>query len=156
LSRRSFFSSSHAFLYRLSKGRLGGSFRGAPVLLITTVGRKTGKKRTTPLLYAKDGNRLALVASNGGRDRDPSWWTNLRHNPQAQVQIKGDRWTAKAEKANSNEEARLWPVLTKMYPAYDRYQRKTKRELPIVILTPSDGPIETSYNNHFITSKTKY
>jgi len=142
LSRQSLFTGSHVFLYRLSAGRLGGSFRGAPILLLTTVGRKTGKLRTTPLLYIKNGNRIALVASNYGRDRDPSWWTNLRRNPQAQVQIKGQTWAARAERANSLEKARLWPLLTKMYPAYKDYQQKTKREIPVVILTPTNLPTE--------------
>ncbi len=142
MSRRSLFPSSHVFLYRLSKGRLGGTFRGAPVLLLSTVGRKTGKKRTTPVLYIKDGNRIALAASNGGRDRDPSWWTNMRYNPQAQVQIRGQTWPARAERANSQEKARLWPLLAKMYPPYNDYQRKTKREIPVVILTPSNTTTE--------------
>ncbi len=127
-----------------------------PVLLLTTVGRKTGKKQTTPLLYTKDGNRLALVASNGGRDQDPSWWTNMRHNPQAQVQIRGEKWTAKAEKASSGEKARLWPILTRMYPTYNDYQRKTKREIPVVILTPSATSVEERPHKHFITSRNGY
>jgi F420H(2)-dependent quinone reductase len=111
------------------------------VLLLTTTGRKTGRKRTTPLLYFKDGNRLAIVASNGGRDESPSWWTNLRFNPQGEVQIKSEKWSVKGERANDYEKSRLWPLLAKMYPSYDDYQRRTKREIPVVILTSSEGPI---------------
>jgi F420H(2)-dependent quinone reductase len=140
MSRQSFFASFHVFFYRLSKGRLGGRFRGASVLLLTTTGRKTGKKRTTPLLYVKEGNRLAIVASNGGRDHNPSWWTNLGFNPQGEVQIKGEKWQVKAEKASDSEKTRLWPLLAKAYPSYDDYQRKTKREIPVVILTASTRP----------------
>jgi F420H(2)-dependent quinone reductase len=136
------FSSVHVFLYKLTGGKIGGKMWGAPVLLLTTIGRKTGRKRTTPVLYLKDGNRIALVASNGGRDRDPSWWNNLRHNPLAEVQIKRENWTARAEKASSFEKPRLWSMLTKMYPSYDEYQRKTKREIPVVVLTPSQGSLE--------------
>ena len=133
-----FFSSSHVFLYRVSNGRVGGRFRGAPVLLLTTIGRKTGRKRTTPLLFARDGNRLVVVASNGGRTRHPSWWTNLRFNSEAEVEIKRDRWRVKAEKANDEEKTRLWPLMTETFPPYEEYQRKTKRVIPVIILTPSN------------------
>ncbi len=129
----------NVFWYKLSKGRLFGSFRGAPVLLLTTTGRKSGKRRTTPLLYISEGNRLAIVASNGGRDRDPYWRQNLKTNSNAEAQVKGERYTVRAEKANTAEKGRLWPLLTKMYPSYDDYQRKTKREIPVVFLTPSTG-----------------
>jgi F420H(2)-dependent quinone reductase len=130
------------FLYKLTGGKIGGKMWGAPVLLLTTIGRKSGKQRTTPVLFLKDGNRIALVASNGGRDRDPSWWNNLRHNPMAEVQIKRENWTARAEKASSFEKPRLWSMLTKMYPSYNEYQRKTKREIPVIVLTPSQGSLE--------------
>ena len=107
----------------------------SPVLLLTTVGRKTGKIRTTPLLYMKDGDRIAIVASNAGRDREPSWWSNLRADPHAKVQIRGEKKKMIARKANESEQASLWPLLTKMYPSYREYQKKTKREIPVVILT---------------------
>ena len=107
----------------------------SPVLLLTTVGRKTGKTRTTPLLYLEDEDRIAIVASNGGRDKEPSWWTNLRSDPHAKVQIRGEKKNMVARKANEDEQANLWPLLTKMYPSYNDYQKKTKREIPVVILT---------------------
>ena len=107
----------------------------SPVLLLTTVGRKTGKQRTTPLLYLRDNDRIAIVASNGGRDNEPSWWTNLKTNPNAKVQIKGEKKDMIARKANEDEQVNLWPLLTKMYPSYADYQKKTKREIPVVILT---------------------
>src|SRR5215467_7519473 len=113
------FSSLHVFLYQSSNGRIGGTFRGAPCLLLTTTGNKTGRKRTTPVLYLRDGNRLIIVASNSGKDRAPSWWTNLRHNPKAEVQISGTRWTVKAEKASDSEKDRLWPMLTRMFQPYE-------------------------------------
>ena len=108
------------------------------MLLLTTTGRKTGRKRTTPLLFARDGNRLVVVASNGGSNRNPSWWTNLRFNSEAEVEIKGDRWSVKADKANDAEKTRLWPLMTETFPPYEEYQRKTKRVIPVVILTPSN------------------
>lgn len=135
------FSQMNVFWYKLSKGRIFGTFSGAPVLLLTTVGRKSGKPRTTPLLYVSEGNRLAIVASNGGRDRDPSWWQNLKANPNAKVQLKGEKYAVKAERVGPAEKGRLWSLLTRMYPSYEDYQRKTKRELPVVLLTPTTSPV---------------
>ena len=128
----------HVFWYKLSKGRLLGSFGGAPILLLTTTGKKTGKHRTKPLLYIQDEEMVAVVASNGGRDNDPSWWTNLKHNPTATIQIKGVKRTVTARKAGDDKKGKLWIRLTKMYPQYGDYQRKTKREIPVVILTPTE------------------
>src|SRR5437867_12956468 len=129
------FSRTHVSFYRLSRGRVGGRLRNAPVLLLTTIGRKTGKKRTTPLLYLGDGERIIIVASNAGRDKEPSWWTNLRRDPHAEVRIRGDKRKIIARKAAEEEKNDLWPLLTKMYPAYSDYQTRTKREIPVVILT---------------------
>lgn len=136
------FTALHVFFYKASGGRIGGRFRGAPVLLLTTVGRRTGKKRTTPLLYVREeennGNiNWALVASNGGRSQDPSWWANLQRNPNAEIQIKGEKRGVRARKASDDEKTRLWPILTKMYPSYNDYQKKTTRNIPVVILEES-------------------
>jgi len=109
------------------------------VLLLTTIGRKTGKKRTTPLLYLGDGERIIIVASNAGRDKEPSWWTNLRRDPHAEVRIRGDKRKIIARKAAEEEKNDLWPLLTKMYPAYSVYQTRTKREIPVVSLTQDSG-----------------
>ena len=128
------FVALQVFFYRLTGGKIGGTFRGAPVLLLTTTGRKTGKKRTTPLLYVIDGDDLAIVASNGGRPKDPSWFFNLKKNPEAEIQIKKDLNKVRAKQSSSDEKARLWPLLTKMYPTYNDYQKKTTREIPVVIL----------------------
>ena len=133
------FSRTHVSFYRLSRGRVGGRLRNAPVLLLTTIGRKTGKKRTTPLLYLRDGERIIIVASNGGRDNEPSWWTNLRHDPDAEIQLKDEKRKMVARKASEEEKSDFWPLLTKMYPAYSDYQRQTKREIPVVILTQDSG-----------------
>ena len=129
------FSRTHVAFYRLSRGRIGGRLWNSPVLILTTVGRKTGKKRTTPVLYLRDGDRIMIVASNGGRDQEPSWWTNLQHDHHAEVRIKSEKRKMIARKASEEEKSDFWPLLTKMYPAYSDYQRKTKREIPVVILT---------------------
>lgn len=128
------FTTIHVFLYRISEGSIGGRFRGAPVALLTTTGSKTGKKRTTPVLYIEENKNVVLVASNGGRPRDPMWWSNLRKNPDAEVQLKKEMRKMRARRASLDEKSRLWPLLTKMYPTYDDYKKKTSRDIPVVIL----------------------
>lgn len=130
------FMGLHSFLYRLTGGAIGGRMFNGDVLLLVTTGRKTGKQRTTPLLYIADGDTMAIVASNGGSDRPPTWWLNLQSNPEAQVQIGRKVMRVRAEQAGPEEKRRLWALLTKMYPTYDEYQRKTAREIPVAILKP--------------------
>jgi len=129
-------SSTHVFFYKLSGGRIGGRMHKVPVLLLTTTGRKTGRKRTTPVLYVRDGNRLVIVASNGGRPRNPSWWMNLMHNPIAMVQVKDVKQTIYAQRALGSEKERLWQLMTSVYPSYDDYQKRTDRDIPVVVLMP--------------------
>ncbi len=132
------FSRVHVFLYRASGGRIGGRFRKtAPVLLLTTTGRKTGKQRTTPLLYVEDGERYAVVASVGGAPTHPGWYLNLRANPAATIQLGRRTLPVTAETAGPEERARLWALATRMYPTYDAYQAKTSREIPVVVLSPA-------------------
>jgi deazaflavin-dependent oxidoreductase (nitroreductase family) len=128
----------HVFLYRASGGRIGGRFRKtAPVLLLTTTGHKTGKQRTTPLLYVEDGGRYAVVGSVGGAPAHPGWYLNLRANPAATIQLGRRTLRVTAETAGPEERGRLWALVTRMYPSYDAYQAKTSREIPVVILSPA-------------------
>jgi len=131
------FSRIHVFLYRASGGRIGGRFRAAPVLLLTTTGRKSGKQRTTPLLYAEDAGRYVVVASVGGAPKHPAWYLNLRGSPEANIQVGGRTLHTHAETVPPEERARLWAVMTRLYPPYDDYQAKTSREIPLVTLTPA-------------------
>ena len=124
----------HNALYRSSSGVIGGRIANSPVLLLTTTGRRSGKQRTVPLLYLMDGRNVALVASNGGAVRHPTWWLNLQTTPEAWIQIKGIRQRVKAEQASEAEKQRLWPRLTAMYPGYKRYQEITDRDIPVIIL----------------------
>jgi len=124
----------HVLLYRSTNGAIGGSVVNSPVLLLTVKGRKTGKQRTVPLLYLKDGDNVVLVASNGGTAKHPTWWLNLQANPKAEVQIRKVRCKVRAEKASPAEKQRLWPLLTAMYPGYGRYQEITDRDIPVVFL----------------------
>lgn len=131
-----FFTGANIFVYRLSGGKIGGHMGKAPILLLTTTGRKSGLQRTTPLLYLKDGDNLILVASNGGAPTHPTWSLNLRTNPQVEVEIGKQKQAMTARQASAEERARLWPLLINMYPGYAQYQKKTTREIPVVILSP--------------------
>ncbi len=127
----------HTSLFRATAGRVGGRILNSPVLLLNALGRKTGKRRTTPLLYLRDGHRYVLVASNGGTRDHPVWWLNLKANPDATVEVGGRRVRVRAEEAGPEEKARLWPRLVEMYPGYESYQRTTDREIPVVVLHPA-------------------
>jgi F420H(2)-dependent quinone reductase len=127
---------AHRLLYRLSGGKIGGSMRGNPVLLLTTIGRKSGQERTWPLVYLADGDAIIVVASAGGQPQHPAWYLNLRAHPQVTVQI-GDAVRAMvASTAQGDERAQLWARFTAAYPGFLGYQRKTSRELPVVVLRP--------------------
>ncbi len=130
------FTAIHTFFYRLSGGRIAGHFGKSPVLLLTTTGRKTGKQRTTPLFYLKEGDQLILVASYGGAPTHPVWWLNLQAQPQAEVEIGRKKLRVVARQADPEERNRLWPLLVAMYADYAEYQHKTTREIPVVILQP--------------------
>jgi F420H(2)-dependent quinone reductase len=128
------FTQTHVRAYRLSNGRIGRTFRGAPVALVDHVGRKSGKRRTSPLLYLGDGDDVVIVASYGGARRDPVWWPNLKANPRTTVQIGSERRPVVARQATPEEKQRLWPKLVAMYPPYEDYQRRTERDIPVVLL----------------------
>ena len=126
----------HASLFRATDGRVGGRMVGSPVLLLVTTGRKTGRRRTTPLLYLPDGDRYVIVASNGGAAKHPVWWLNLQAYPEATVEVGGRKTRVRAREAQGGEKARLWEELVLMYPSYENYQRRTDREIPVVLLEP--------------------
>jgi len=127
-------SGTHEFWYRMTGGLVGGSLGRLPVLLLTTTGRKSGKKRTTPLVYLADGDNFVIIASNGGSDQHPEWWLNLRANPNAEVQVGPDVKYVVAERAEGTERERLWREVNELYHGYEEYQRSTKREIPVVVL----------------------
>lgn len=127
------FTSVHEFWYRMTGGLIGG-WAGAPILLLTTTGRKSGASRTTPLLFLREGENLVVIASYGGSDGHPQWWLNLRADPSAEVQVFGERRAVQAEAASGEERARLWRRITRMYPVYRFYESRTSREIPVVVL----------------------
>jgi deazaflavin-dependent oxidoreductase (nitroreductase family) len=127
----------HRTLYRASNGKVAGRAMGMPVVLLTTTGRTTGKERhttlTSPLV---DGERVMLVASYGGDDREPSWCRNLRQTPEVEVTMEGSTQRMRAHVADAAERAELWPRITSAHANYAGYQRKTDREIPVVVLEP--------------------
>jgi deazaflavin-dependent oxidoreductase (nitroreductase family) len=123
-------------IYRLSKGRLRGKIQDLPVLILHTVGRKSGKARANPLLYLQDGDDIVLVASRGGSDEAPGWLFNLEAMPETMVEIKGQKHRVSPRRATAEEKAQLWPQLTARYSFFDDYQARTKRDIPVLILTP--------------------
>ena len=125
----------HVRLYRLTGGRFVGHVGKAPILLLTTTGRRSGQPRTTPLLYLRDAERLAIVASFGGHPKHPVWYLNLTANPAVTVQVGREKFSATANTASAEERERLWPQLVELYSGYAGYQEKTAREIPVVLLT---------------------
>ena len=127
----------HAAIYRATNGRIGHRFPGSPpVLLVDHVGAKSGTKRTSPLVYARDGDNVILVASKGGYPKHPAWFHNLMANPDTQIQVGSSRREVHARVADAEERKRLWPKVVEVYAGYDDYQRRTDREIPLVILEP--------------------
>jgi deazaflavin-dependent oxidoreductase (nitroreductase family) len=130
-------SATHLFWYRLTGGLIGGSIFGAPILLLTTTGRKSGARRTTPLLYLEEDGRYIVIASNGGNPNHPAWYLNLRAHPEAEAQVRSRTLPVRARVADEAERARLWPKVVEMYSGYADYQRSTTRRIPVVILDPA-------------------
>jgi F420H(2)-dependent quinone reductase len=132
-------SGVHSGVYRATGGKLFGRMGKSPILLLNTTGRKSGKRRTSPLLYVMDGDDFVIIASKGGAPTHPAWYLNLKADPDASVEV-GDREVrVRAEEADPEEKVRLWQKMVEMYPTYDDYQRKTKREIPLLILHPVEG-----------------
>jgi deazaflavin-dependent oxidoreductase (nitroreductase family) len=125
----------HTEEYVASNGANGHHWRGTTTLLLTTLGRRSGKARRTPLIYGRDGDRYLVVASKGGSAHHPEWYLNLSTNPRVRLQIGADVFDAEARTATPDEKARLWPIVTERWPAYDDYQANTERDIPLVIIT---------------------
>lgn len=127
-------SAVHRILYRLSRGRIGRRIIDNDMLLLTTVGRHSGKRHTVPLLYLSEGDTVVVIASWGGRPHHPHWYLNLVAEPRVTVQIDGKRRPMRARTANAGERAVWWPRALAAYDGYRSYQSKTDREIPVVLL----------------------
>lgn len=128
------FGKDHVKAYQETDGAEGHDWQGTTVLLLTTTGRKSGEQRTTPLIYQQHGDDVLIVASKGGDDSPPLWFLNLQQDPDVGVQIKDDKYAARARVATAEEKPEMWRTMTATWPQYDEYQQKTDREIPIVVL----------------------
>jgi deazaflavin-dependent oxidoreductase (nitroreductase family) len=128
---------AHTAVYRASGGLIGHRVPGLPpMLLLDHVGARSGTRRTSPLVYARDGENVILIASKGGHPKHPAWFHNLRANPDTTIQIGSRRSDVHARVADAAERARLWPLVVGVYGGYEDYQRRTEREIPLVVLEP--------------------
>jgi proline iminopeptidase len=129
------FGDEHVRRYRETDGEVGYIWKeGSTILLLTTTGRRSGREITVPLIYNLDGATPVIVASKGGSREHPGWFENLAKNPDVGVQIKGDRFRARARVAEGQERERLWELMTEVWPHYDEYAMRTDREIPVVVL----------------------
>jgi deazaflavin-dependent oxidoreductase (nitroreductase family) len=125
-------------VFRLSRGRLWNNWKGAPILLVHHVGRKSGTSRVSPVVYLADGDRYVVVASKGGTDKHPAWFHNLMAGPETSVEVGRDKRRVRAREANDDERAQLWPRLVEIYSPYESYQRYAgERRIPVVVLEPA-------------------
>lgn len=129
------FGPEHVRVYRETGGEHGYHWRGTTILLLSTTGRSSGEQRTTPLIHRTDGGRWIVVASKGGAPEHPGWYENLLADPQASIQVKDEEIPVVASTAQGEERSRLWALMVEVWPAYDDYQAKTDREIPVVVLS---------------------
>ena len=127
---------AHTVIYEASDGRIGASGGGVPMLLLSVTGRKSGKVRSTPLVYFQDGDSYVVVGSDGAAKRDPQWWKNLQVDPSGEIRVGRKKFPMKAILATGTQRERLWEVGKAVNPMWEKYQARTKRELPVVVLTP--------------------
>ena len=130
---------AHVALYRLSGGAIGGRAQHMPVLLLTSIGRKSGREHTTPLVYLADGDEYVVVASNGGQAKLPNWWLNIRESRQARIELGRKRLRVQVQEANPEERQRLWPRVVAYRAGHEQYQQRTPYPLPLVILHPAEA-----------------
>ena len=129
------FGAEHVRAYRESGGERGYHWRGTTILLLTTEGRSSGEARTTPLIHRSDGDRWVVVASKGGAPQHPDWYQNLQANPDALIEVKDEEIPVHAQTAEGAERDRLWRLMAEVWPAYDDYQKRTDREIPVVVFS---------------------
>jgi deazaflavin-dependent oxidoreductase (nitroreductase family) len=129
------FGPEHVRVYRETSGERGYHWRGTTILLLTTTGRSSGELRTTPLIHRTDGDRWVVVASKGGAPENPSWFENLIADPDATIEVLANTLPVRATTAEGEERARLWSLMAEVWPAYDEYQAKTDRQIPVVVFS---------------------
>jgi deazaflavin-dependent oxidoreductase (nitroreductase family) len=131
------FGQEHVRRYVATGGAEGHDWQGVSVLILTTTGRRSGRSRSTPLIYGRFGHSYVVVASKGGAPSQPGWYLNLVEQPEVGVQVRGERFAARARTADTQERADLWGMMVAKWPAYNEYQRNTDRQIPVVVLEPT-------------------
>jgi deazaflavin-dependent oxidoreductase (nitroreductase family) len=129
------FGAEHVRVYRESSGERGYHWRGTTILLLSTRGRTSGEPRTTPLIHRTDGERWVVVASKGGAPAHPAWFENLQADPDCTIEVGAEAIPVRASVAEGEERTRLWSLMSEVWPAYDDYQAKTSRQIPVVVLS---------------------
>jgi deazaflavin-dependent oxidoreductase (nitroreductase family) len=132
----SLFGDEHVRKYEETGGKVGHDWNDASCLILRTIGSKTGKTRKFPLIYGVDGKNYVIVASKGGAPENPGWYGNLVKHPDVEIQVRDKVIEVRARTATPAEKARVWPIMLKQWPPYDEYQKKTPRDIPVVILSP--------------------
>jgi deazaflavin-dependent oxidoreductase (nitroreductase family) len=127
---------AHRDKYIETNGEVGYIWNGASILLLTTTGSKTGQKRVIPIIYCQDGENFILIASHAGNPKHPAWFNNLMADPNAEVQVKADKWAVRARVAEGDERKRLWDLSAVQWPNYNVYTTRTTRVIPVVVLEP--------------------
>jgi deazaflavin-dependent oxidoreductase (nitroreductase family) len=130
------FGQEHVDRYLATDGEEGHDWQGTHTLILTTTGRRSGQQRQNPLIYGRHGDDYLVVASKGGAPGHPAWYLNLDANSDVEIQVKADKKRVHARTANPEEKAELWSIMANQWPDYDRYQEKTDREIPVVVLEP--------------------
>lgn len=133
------FGREHVRRYVETDGREGHEWNGAPTLILTTTGRRSGQQHSSALIYGQHGDDYLIVASRGGSDHPPAWYLNLQADPEVQVQVLADKFAARARTATEDEKPALWRQMTAIWPDYDNYQRRTERSIPVVVLERRPG-----------------
>lgn len=124
--------------FRANGGKVGGMFEGAPMLLLTTTGARSGQPRVSPLVYTTDGDRMVIIASKGGAPTNPDWFHNLRANPEVTLEVGTETFPARASVPDGEERQRLWDQMAAQMPGFGDYQRNTERQIPVVVLERAD------------------
>ena len=127
----------HVRVYQETGGEVGYLWNGVPTLLLTVTGRRSGRRLTSALIFARDGENFLVVASKGGAPKHPLWYVNLQQEPRADIQVKDRKMSVLSRTATKEEKTRLWKILTDTWPNYDVYQSRTDRDIPVVVLTPT-------------------
>jgi deazaflavin-dependent oxidoreductase (nitroreductase family) len=130
------FGMVQVFVFRFTHGNGMAFMRGMPILLLNTVGRKSGKKRTTPLMFIRDGDNYVITASNNGSDKHPAWYHNIKGSAQIEIEVPGKHIEAVPSIASEAEKERLWPQLVALAPFFDGYRKGTSRSIPMILLRP--------------------